>query len=106
NRNLLIAKIESLNDIPTPDFVLNSSSSFPIPVKDSDFFLEKSETFLPLPKLETFRFDIEEKNSGSTTVHAENSLPEYDSFHFEIESNQGDLSRVLMETIDEIDAFL
>ncbi|GKE15235.1 hypothetical protein Tco_1422812, partial [Tanacetum coccineum] len=106
NINLLIAKIESLNDNPTPDFVLKSSSSFPIPVKDSDFFLEKSETFLSLPKLETFKFDIKEKNSGSTTVHAENSLPEYDSFHFEIESDQGELSRVVMETIDEIDAFL
>ncbi|GJU59055.1 hypothetical protein Tco_1236821 [Tanacetum coccineum] len=69
NFNLLIAKIESLNDNPTPDFVLKSSSSFPIPVKDNDFFLEKSETFLSLPKLKTFRFDIEEKNSGSTTVH-------------------------------------
>ncbi|GKD99734.1 hypothetical protein Tco_1387718, partial [Tanacetum coccineum] len=46
NINLLITKIESLNDSPTLDFVLKSSSSFPIPVKDSDFFLEKSETFL------------------------------------------------------------
>ncbi|GJZ57767.1 hypothetical protein Tco_0613261, partial [Tanacetum coccineum] len=44
--------------------------------------------------------------SGSTTTHAENSLPEYDSFHFEIESNQGELSKAVMETIDEIDAFL
>ncbi|GKA56126.1 hypothetical protein Tco_0755198 [Tanacetum coccineum] len=51
--------------------------------------LEKSETFLSLPELETFRFYIEEKNSGSTTVHADISLPEYDSFHFEIESDQG-----------------
>ncbi|GKF52110.1 hypothetical protein Tco_0148577, partial [Tanacetum coccineum] len=42
----------------------------------------------------------------STTTHAENSLPEYDSFHFWIESDQGELSRVVMETIDEIDAFL
>ncbi|GJY71685.1 hypothetical protein Tco_0475388, partial [Tanacetum coccineum] len=106
NINLLIAKIESLNDNLTPDFVLKSHSSFPIPVKDSDFFLKKTETFLSLPELETFRFDIEEKNSGSTTVNAENSLPEYDLFHFEIESDHGKLSRVVMETIDEIDAFL
>ncbi|GJW45746.1 hypothetical protein Tco_0077392 [Tanacetum coccineum] len=60
NINLLIAKIESLNDNPTPDFVLKSSSSFPILVKDSDFFLEKTETFLSLPKLETFRFVFRE----------------------------------------------
>ncbi|GKA34521.1 hypothetical protein Tco_0720950 [Tanacetum coccineum] len=101
NINLLIAKIESLNDNLTPDFVLKSHSSFPIPVKDSDFFLEKSETFLSLPKLETFRFDIEEKNSGSTTVHADISLSEYDSFHFEIEPDQGELTRVVVEDISD-----
>ncbi|GJZ71591.1 reverse transcriptase domain-containing protein [Tanacetum coccineum] len=53
NINLLIAKIESLNENLTPDFVLKSHSSFPIPIKDSDFFLEKSETFLSLPEAET-----------------------------------------------------
>ncbi|GJY60138.1 hypothetical protein Tco_0460030 [Tanacetum coccineum] len=50
--------------------------------------------------------DSYDSNSGRCTTHAENSLPEYDSFHFEIESDQGELSRVVMETIDEIDAFL
>ncbi|GJZ23226.1 hypothetical protein Tco_0560685, partial [Tanacetum coccineum] len=78
-----------------------SHSSFPIPVKDSDFFLEKSETFLSLPELETFRFDIEEKNSGSTTVHADISLFEYDLFHFEIEPDQGELTRVVVEDISD-----
>ncbi|GJS48535.1 hypothetical protein Tco_0598656 [Tanacetum coccineum] len=97
----IIAKIKSLNDNPTPDFVLKSPSSFLIPVKDSDFFLEKTETFLSLPELETFRFDIEEKNSGSTTVHADISLPEYDSFHFEIVLDQGELSRVVVEDISD-----
>ncbi|GKA52586.1 hypothetical protein Tco_0745901 [Tanacetum coccineum] len=53
-------------------------SIFPIPVENSDFFLEKNETFLSFPELETFRFYIEEKNSGSTTIHADVSLPEYD----------------------------
>ncbi|GJV63113.1 hypothetical protein Tco_1473941 [Tanacetum coccineum] len=95
NINLLIVKVESLNDNPTHDFMLKSSSSFPIPVKDSDFFLEKSKTFLSLPKLETFRFDIEEKNSGSTTVHADISLPEYDSFHFEDEPTREKLLEVV-----------
>ncbi|GKE34245.1 hypothetical protein Tco_1453567 [Tanacetum coccineum] len=46
------------------------------------------------------------ESSGSTTTYAKNSLPEYDSFHFEIESDQGELSRVVMETINEIDALL
>ncbi|GJS29767.1 hypothetical protein Tco_0490387 [Tanacetum coccineum] len=86
NIYLLIAKIESLNDNPTPSFLSHSDNS--------------------LPEFETFSNHTEETNSGSTTIHAENSLPEYDSFHFEIESDQGELSRVVMETIDEIDAFL
>ncbi|GKD59980.1 hypothetical protein Tco_1297489 [Tanacetum coccineum] len=41
----------------------------------------------------------EETSSGSTTTHADNSLPEYDSFHFEIEPDQGELTNVVMETI-------
>ncbi|GKC66677.1 hypothetical protein Tco_1099275, partial [Tanacetum coccineum] len=42
--NLLIAKIESLNDNPIPDCVLKSPSLFPIPVEDSDSFFEKFDT--------------------------------------------------------------
>ncbi|GJS37774.1 hypothetical protein Tco_0536156 [Tanacetum coccineum] len=63
NINLLIAKIESLNDNPTPstNFMLKSPSSFPIPVEDSDFFLEKSYTFSLYLRLETFRFDIKRR---------------------------------------------
>ncbi|GJT97047.1 hypothetical protein Tco_1092565 [Tanacetum coccineum] len=104
NINLLIAKIESLNDNPTPDCVLKSPSPFPIPVEDSDSFFEKSDTSLSysdnsLPEFETFSDHTEETMSGSTTTHADNSLPEYDSFHFEIEPDQGELSRVVMETI-------
>ncbi|GJY06800.1 hypothetical protein Tco_0373854 [Tanacetum coccineum] len=63
NINILIAKIESLNDNPTPstNFMLKSPSSFPIPVEDSDFFLEKSYTFSLYLRLETFRFDIKRR---------------------------------------------
>ncbi|GKF84039.1 hypothetical protein Tco_0248937, partial [Tanacetum coccineum] len=86
NIYLLIAKIESLNDNPTPSSLSHSDNS--------------------LPEFETFSNHMEETRSGSTTTHAEKSLPEYDSFHFEIESDQGKLSRAVMETIDEIDAFL
>ncbi|GKC88716.1 hypothetical protein Tco_1149365 [Tanacetum coccineum] len=46
NINLLIAKIESLNDNPTPDCVLKYPSPFPISVEDSDSFFEKSDTSL------------------------------------------------------------
>nr|GEY86575.1 hypothetical protein [Tanacetum cinerariifolium] len=59
NINFLIAKIESLNDNPTPDCVLKSPSLFPIPVEDSDSFFEKSATSLS---------------------YSDNSLPEFDTF--------------------------
>ncbi|GJZ48317.1 hypothetical protein Tco_0602149, partial [Tanacetum coccineum] len=80
NINLLIAKIESLNDNPTPDCVLKSPSLFLIPVEDIDSFFEKSDTSLSysnnsLPEFKTFSDHTEEKNSGSTTIHADNSLP-------------------------------
>nr|GEU87251.1 hypothetical protein [Tanacetum cinerariifolium] len=38
-------------------------------------------------------------SSGSTTTHADNSPLEYDSFLFEIEPDQGELSSVAMESI-------
>ncbi|GJW61020.1 hypothetical protein Tco_0110355 [Tanacetum coccineum] len=82
--------IKSLNDNPTPDCVLKSPSSFPIPVEDIDSFFEKFDTSLSysdnsLPEFETFSDHTEETSSGNTTTHAENYLPEYDSFLFEIE---------------------
>nr|GEY87823.1 hypothetical protein [Tanacetum cinerariifolium] len=40
NIHLLVAKIEPLNDNPTPNRVLKSLSLFPIPVEDSDSLLE------------------------------------------------------------------
>ncbi|GJY26708.1 reverse transcriptase domain-containing protein [Tanacetum coccineum] len=93
NRNILIAKIESLNDNTTPDCVLKSPSPFPIPVEDSDSFFEKSDTSLSysdnsLPEFETFSDHTKETRSGSTTTHDDNSLTEYYSFHFEIEPDQ------------------
>nr|GEU52600.1 hypothetical protein [Tanacetum cinerariifolium] len=69
--NLLIAKIEALNANPTPssDFALKPPSLFP------NSFLEETDTFdNSLPESKIFCFDIEEKNSGSTTIHADISL--------------------------------
>ncbi|GJV36262.1 hypothetical protein Tco_1408739 [Tanacetum coccineum] len=86
NIYLLIAKIESLNDNPTPSSLSHSDNS--------------------LPEFKTFSNHTEETRSGSTTTHAKKFLPGYDSFHFEIESDQGELSKVVMEIIDEIDVFL
>nr|GEU46628.1 hypothetical protein [Tanacetum cinerariifolium] len=102
NINILIAKIESLNDNPTPDSVLKSPSAFPIPVEDNGFFLDKSDTSLfysdnSLPEFETFSDHTEETSSGSTTPHADYSFPKYDSFIFEIEPDQGELSSIVME---------
>ncbi|GJV06725.1 putative reverse transcriptase domain-containing protein [Tanacetum coccineum] len=104
NINRLIANIKSLNDNPTPDRVLKYPSSFPIPVADSDSFFEEFDTSLSysvnsLPEFETLSDHKEETSSGSTTTHADNSLLEYDSFHFEIGPDQGELTNVVMETI-------
>nr|GFB41215.1 hypothetical protein [Tanacetum cinerariifolium] len=101
NINLLIAKIKSLNDNPTPDHVLKFPSPSPIPVEDSDSFLEKFDTSLSysdnsLPEFETFSNHMEEKNSGSTTTLADYSLHKYDSFLFEIEPDQGELTSVVI----------
>nr|GEY98392.1 hypothetical protein [Tanacetum cinerariifolium] len=102
NINLLIAKIKSLNDNPTPDHVLKPRSPSPIPVKDSDSFLEKFDTSLSysnnyFPEFETFSNHTEETNSDSTTNHVDYYLPKYDSFLFEIEPDQGKLTSVDMK---------
>ncbi|GJR23525.1 hypothetical protein Tco_0972052 [Tanacetum coccineum] len=68
-------------------FVIKS----PIPVEDGDSFLEKIET---TPELETFKFDIEEKNSGSTTIYAKISLPDLECVYFKSEPDQGDLTSI------------
>nr|GEX20007.1 hypothetical protein [Tanacetum cinerariifolium]GEY02448.1 hypothetical protein [Tanacetum cinerariifolium] len=111
--NRLIADIEFLNDNPTPDRVLKSSSSFPI-FKKSDNSISYSDN--SLPEVETFSDHTEDKRSGSTIAHANNSLTEYDSFCFEIEPDQGRLNSVVMKDIsdnstndpllEEVDLFL
>ncbi|GJS98014.1 hypothetical protein Tco_0819184 [Tanacetum coccineum] len=59
NVHRLISNIESLKVNPTPDFVLKSPSTFPIPVVDSDAFFEESDISLS---------------------HLDNSLPEFEDF--------------------------
>ncbi|GJW06270.1 SBP-like protein [Tanacetum coccineum] len=70
NVYLLISKIEALNDNPTLSSFSYSDNSF------SDH--------------------TEETRSGSTTSHADISLPEYDSFLFEIKLDQGGLTSVVI----------
>ncbi|GJT67631.1 hypothetical protein Tco_1019111 [Tanacetum coccineum] len=81
NINLLISKIESLNDNPTPDYVLKSPLPFPIPVEDSDSFFEKFDTSLS---------------------YSDNSLPEFETFS-DIHKRRGELTNVVIE---EVDTFL
>nr|GEY97261.1 putative reverse transcriptase domain-containing protein [Tanacetum cinerariifolium] len=71
----LISKIESLNENSTLDRVFNSFES------DNSLL----DNFLP--EFKTFCDHSEETRSGNTT-HADNSLPKYDSFFFEIEPDQ------------------
>nr|GFB16107.1 hypothetical protein [Tanacetum cinerariifolium] len=94
--NRLIANIESLNDNPTFDRVLNSSVSIPI-FKESDNSL--SDNFSP--EFETFCDHTEETRSGNTTTHAHDSIPEYDSFCFEIEHDHERLINVVKNDISD-----
>nr|GEX93085.1 hypothetical protein [Tanacetum cinerariifolium] len=74
NINLLIAKIEALNDnpIPSSDFMTKSSST------SLNSLLEKTNTCdNSLPEFETFCFDVEEISSGSTTYSANSLLKEF-----------------------------
>nr|GEX11336.1 copia protein [Tanacetum cinerariifolium] len=111
--NRLITDIESLNDNPTPDRMLISSTLFP--------FFEESDNSLSISdnsslELETFNDQTEDTRSGRTTTHANNSLPEYESFCFEIEPNQERLTSVVKNDIfddstnnlllEEVDLFL
>nr|GEZ88802.1 reverse transcriptase domain-containing protein [Tanacetum cinerariifolium] len=66
---------DNSNDVFNHDQVLKPLFPSPIPIEDSDSFLEKSDTSLSLPGYETFINHTEETNSGSTTTHADYSLP-------------------------------
>nr|GFB59878.1 hypothetical protein [Tanacetum cinerariifolium] len=81
----LISNIESLNDNSTPDRVLNSFES------DNSLL----DNFLP--EFETFCDHSEETRSGNTTY----SLPEYDSFCFEIEPDQERLINLMKNNVPD-----
>nr|GFB24171.1 hypothetical protein [Tanacetum cinerariifolium] len=87
--NRLICNIESLNDNPTPNRVLNSSVSFPISEEFDNSLSDNSS-----PEFKTFCDHTKETRSGNTTTHANDSLPEYDSFCFEIKPDQERLINV------------
>nr|GFA58401.1 hypothetical protein [Tanacetum cinerariifolium] len=99
----LISNIESLNENATLDHVFNSFES-------DNSLLENFS-----PEFETFCDHSEETRSGNTT-HANYSLPEYDSFFFEIEPDQQRLINLVKNDIlnnlsndsllEEVDLFL
>ncbi|GJY17575.1 hypothetical protein Tco_0389066 [Tanacetum coccineum] len=78
--NLLIAKIEAMNSNPPPssNLMIKSSST------SLNFFLEETSTFdNSIPESETFRFNLEEISSGSTTTRSDLSLPDYEAFNLD-----------------------
>nr|GFB21657.1 hypothetical protein [Tanacetum cinerariifolium] len=99
----LISNIESLNDNSTPDRVFNSFESY-------NSLLDNYS-----PEFETFCDHSKETRSGNTT-HANYSLPEYDSFCFEIEPDQERLINLTKNDVpdnssnnpllEEVDLFL
>nr|GEZ95747.1 hypothetical protein [Tanacetum cinerariifolium] len=84
----LISNIESLKDNSTLDRVLNSFES------DNSLLDNFS------PEFETFCDHSEEMRSGNTT-HANYSLPEYDSFFFEIEPDQERLINLMKNDVPD-----
>nr|GEZ57765.1 hypothetical protein [Tanacetum cinerariifolium] len=86
NVNLLIAKIEALNDNPTPSYDFKTKSS---PTFLNSLLEETNTSDNSLPEFETFCFEVEEMSSGNTTTHptthSDSSL--YASFIFDISIN-------------------
>nr|GEX69647.1 hypothetical protein [Tanacetum cinerariifolium] len=78
NINLLIAKIEALNDNPTlsSDFMTKSFSTCL-----KSLFKETNSFDNSLPEFKTFCFYVEEISSGSTTTRSDIFLPEYEAFY-------------------------
>ncbi|GJV96722.1 hypothetical protein Tco_1548299 [Tanacetum coccineum] len=83
------------------DVILRDKLYNPIPIMDSD----SSETSLSfsdnsLPEFESFSDHTKETRSGSTTTHANYSLPGNDSFLFEIEPDHGGITSVVISNND------
>nr|GEW48623.1 hypothetical protein [Tanacetum cinerariifolium] len=82
NVNLLIAKIEALNDNPTPSSDCKTKSSS----TSLNSLLEETNTSdNSLPEFETFCFHVKEISSGSPTTHSDSFL--YASVIFDLSIN-------------------
>nr|GFB74220.1 hypothetical protein [Tanacetum cinerariifolium] len=102
---------------PTPffDSEVESLFSSPIPYEDSDPLLEETDILLSYfdnssPEYETFRFDIKEKSSGSTTTRSDYSLSGYEAFYFDEdhieEKSNGSFTTHSNFSLPEYDSFL
>ncbi|GJZ80439.1 hypothetical protein Tco_0645433 [Tanacetum coccineum] len=103
----------SNEDVPKEKSLLNrdiSTVSYPkIDYLLEEFSGELTHINLIPPGINKADFDPEEEirlidhteetSSGGTTTHSDNSLHKYDSFLFEIEPDQGELTSVVMEDI-------
>nr|GEW87144.1 hypothetical protein [Tanacetum cinerariifolium] len=120
---------EVKDDVFDPDQVLKPLFPSLIPVEDINSFLEKFDTSLSysdisLPEFEilsiirkrrivavlllmlitlfpNFYFDIEEKNSDSTIIHADISLLDLECFKFEFKPDPGELTSIVDSEIYE-----
>nr|GEY41314.1 hypothetical protein [Tanacetum cinerariifolium] len=70
-----------------------------VSVEEENFDNSLSDNFSP--EFKTFYDHTEETRSGNTTTHAHDSLPEYDSFCFEIEPDQEKLINVLKNNMSD-----
>ncbi|GJW22318.1 hypothetical protein Tco_0032940 [Tanacetum coccineum] len=88
NVNLLIDKIKALNLTPSVPFVLEYPSSSPIPVVDSDFLIEKVDTFLvsedSIPPGIESDFDLEGDIIFLDDLLNDDPIPEYEHFTLDI----------------------
>nr|GEZ76154.1 reverse transcriptase domain-containing protein [Tanacetum cinerariifolium] len=77
--------------------VPNMLTTRPTLMLDSDFIPSNNS----LPEFETFYFDIKEKNSGSTTIHADISLLDLECFKFDFKPDPCELTSIVDSMIHE-----
>nr|GEW55979.1 reverse transcriptase domain-containing protein [Tanacetum cinerariifolium] len=77
--------------------VPNVLTTHPTLMLDSDFIPSDNS----LQEYEIFYFDTEEKNSGSTTIHADISLSDLECFNFDFKPDLGELISIVDSRIHE-----
>nr|GEU36924.1 reverse transcriptase domain-containing protein [Tanacetum cinerariifolium] len=96
-------KCKALSDLDNLEeprvHVPNVLTTHPTLMLDTDFIPSDNS----LPEYKIFYFDIEEKNSGSTTIRADISLPNLESFNFNSEPDPGELTSIVNSGIRKND---